>query len=220
MFARTFNEGVIDIDGDGTLDKVNGHVDGYTLKSVTGDPAAVIRFFTMTDKYKNPVDSITFAQGAGSVLDDPLTAGENEYFDAMYSHITAKNFSVSKEIYEDPSNNIAASDTPGQVGNTENLRSILSLRHNKYMFMEGAPEDFIETVISTMGVDAQQASNNLNSQTVMTRQIDNRRQSISGVSIDEEMGNLVRYQHAYSAAAKMIQTYAELLDILVNRLGL
>jgi flagellar hook-associated protein 1 FlgK len=43
---------------------------------------------------------------------------------------------------------------------------------------------------------------------------------VSGVSIDEEMGNLVRYQHAYNAAAKMIQTYSEILDILVNGLGL
>jgi flagellar hook-associated protein 1 FlgK len=71
-----------------------------------------------------------------------------------------------------------------------------------------------------MGVDGQQAKAHLDNQSIMTRQIDNRRQSISGVSIDEEMGNLVRYQHAYNAAAKMIQTYAELLDILVNRLGI
>ncbi|NLY18389.1 MAG: flagellar hook-associated protein FlgK, partial [Clostridiaceae bacterium] len=66
----------------------------------------------------------------------------------------------------------------------------------------------------------QQAATSLESQSIMTRQIDNRRQSISGVSLDEEMANLVRYQHAYGAAAKMIQTYAEILDILVNRLGL
>lgn len=220
VFARTFNEGVIDIDGDGVLDKVNGHTDGYKLNSVTGDPEAGIRFFTMLDKYGDTVGSVDFAQGAGAVLDDPLTTDANEYLDAMYSHITAKNFSISKEIYEDPSNNIATSGSAGELGNIENLRSILSLRHNKYMFMEGSPEDYIETVISTMGVDGQQAATNLSSQSVMTRQIDNRRQSISGVSIDEEMGNLVRYRHAYSAAAKMIQTYAEILDILVNRLGL
>lgn len=220
VFARTFNEGVIDIDGDGILDKVDGHVNGYRLNSAEGDPEAGIRFFTMLDKNGKPVDSVTFASYAGGVIDDPDTTGVNEYLDAMYSQITAKNFSVSSEIYEDPSNNIAVSGSAGEVGNIENLRSILSLRHNKYMFMEGGPEDYIETVISTMGVDGQQAATNLDSQSIMTRQIDNRRQSISGVSIDEEMANLVRYQHAYGAAAKMIQTCAEILDILVNRLGL
>ncbi len=221
VFAQTFNEGVIDTDGDGTLDKVNGHVDGYRLNA-TGtetDPAG-IRFFTMLDEYGNPVDSATFAAGAGTVVDDPATPDINEYFEAMYGQITAKNFSISTEIDEDPTNNICTTDAPGEVGNIENLRSILEMRHNTYMFMEGGPEDYIKTVISTMGVDGQQAEAHLDNQKIMTGQIDTRRQSISGVSIDEEMANLVRYQHAYGAAAKMIQTYSEILDILVNRLGI
>ncbi len=220
VFARTFNEGVIDLNGDGILDKTNGHVDGYLLNSAEGDLPAGYRFFTMYDEYNNPMDSASFALGAGTAADDPLTPGTNEYYDAMYSHITAKNFSISGEIFENPSNNIATMGSPGEVGNIENLRSILSLRHNTYMFMEGGPEDFIKTVISTMGVDGQQAKAHLDNQKIMTAQLDTRRQSISGVSIDEEMANLVRYQHAYSAAAKMIQTYSEILDILVNRLGL
>lgn len=220
VLARTFNEGVIDTDGDGVLDKVNGHVDGYALNSAAGDPAAGIRFFTRMDAYGKPMNSAAFAADAGTATDDPLTTDRNEYLDAMYSQITAKNFSISSEIDEDPSNNIATSDSPAEVGNIENLRSIMAMRHNTYMFMEGSPEDYVKTIISTMGVDGQQAKAHLDNQSIMTRQIDNRRQSISGVSIDEEMGNLVRYQHAYNAAAKMIQTYSELLDVLVNRLGI
>ena len=220
VLARTFNEGVIDMDGDGVLDKVNGHVDGYTLNSQAGDPAAGIRFFTRLDEYGNPMSSAAFAAGAGSVTDDPSTPGINEYLDAMYSQITAKNFSISLEIDENPSNNIATSGSPAQVGNIENLRSILAMRHNTYMFMEGSPEDFVKTLVASLGVDGQQAKAYLDNQSIMTRQIENRRQAISGVSIDEEMANLVRYQHAYNAAAKMIQTYAEILDVLVNRLGI
>jgi flagellar hook-associated protein 1 FlgK len=215
IFAMTFNEGIVDTDGDGVLDKVNGHVDGYTLNSQTGDPPAGIRFFTMIDGYGNPVSSEDFAAGSGATPPFDM----DDYY-AMYSQITAKNFSISSEIIDDPSNNIAASDRAEEVGNIENLRSIMSLRHNTYMFSEGGPEDYIKTVISTMGVDGQQAKANLNNQAIMTRQIDNRRQSLSGVSVNEEMANLVRYQHAYNSAAKMIQTYAELLDILVNRLGI
>ena len=115
VFARTFNEGVIDIDGDGILDKVDGHVNGYRLNSAEGDPEAGIRFFTMLDKNGKPVDSVTFASYAGGVIDDPDTTGVNEYLDAMYSQITAKNFSVSSEIYEDPSNNIAVSGSAGRL---------------------------------------------------------------------------------------------------------
>ena len=75
-------------------------------------------------------------------------------------------------------------------------------------------------LISTMGVDGQQYSVYMGIQEGIMKQIENRRQSVSGVSLNEEMVNLVKYQQVYAAAAKMIETYAEVLDILINRLGL
>jgi len=45
-----------------------------------------------------------------------------------------------------------------------------------------------------------------------------RRTSVSGVSMDEEMVNLVQFQHAYQANAKMISTVDELLDVVINGL--
>ncbi len=215
VFARTFNEGIIDIDGDGVLDKALGHIDGYTLDSQQGDEAAGIRFFTILDEDGNPMDSTTFALFAG---DSPADI-DIDYYNEMYSQITAKNFSVSSEVYDNPTHNIAIMGAAEEPGNVAVMDAILDLRHNTYMFNEGAPEDFIKTIISTMGVDGQQATHYYKNQMTMTNQIENRRQSLSGVSINEEMANLVRYQHAYNAAAKMIQTHAELLDVLVNRLG-
>jgi flagellar hook-associated protein 1 FlgK len=41
-----------------------------------------------------------------------------------------------------------------------------------------------------------------------------------GVSLDEEMTDMIRFQHAYSANARMINTMDEMLDLIVNRLGL
>ena len=208
VFARTFNEGITNPDGSMT----KGHADGYTLYSQQGDPASGIRFFAIIDEIGQPMSSQKFLEAG----DD---GSGNLDFDAIYSQITAKNFSISLEIDENPTNNISISGAPGEVGNIDILREIIDLRHNPYMFNEGSPEDYIKTIISCMGVDGQLSSHYLNNQTVITKQIENRRQSISGVSINEEMGNLVRYQHAYKAAAKMIQTYSEILDILVNRLG-
>jgi flagellar hook-associated protein 1 FlgK len=49
--------------------------------------------------------------------------------------------------------------------------------------------------------------------------LEQRRQEVSGVSIDEEMTNLLRYQRAYEAAARVLTAADELLDLLVNRLG-
>lgn len=51
-------------------------------------------------------------------------------------------------------------------------------------------------------------------------ELDDKRQSVSGVSLDEEMTNMIRYQHAYNAAARFINAIDEQLELVVNRLGL
>ena len=63
------------------------------------------------------------------------------------------------------------------------------------------------------------AASNLQTQTVVGAQVDASRESVSGVSIDEEMTNMLQFQHAYSAAARMITTIDETLDVLINRSG-
>lgn len=226
VFARAFNEGIIDKNGDGVLDDIEGHADGYTRSSVEGDEPSGIRFFTMLDDEGEPMDSARFiemiyrqAEAAG-IEDDPGTDYDERLVWGYSRFLTARNFCVSWDIESDPVENIATSSVAGEAGNNLNLKSILEMRHNTYMFMEGSGEDFIKTLISTMGVDGQQYSVYMGIQEGIMKQIENRRQSVSGVSLNEEMVNLVKYQQVYAAAAKMIETYAEVLDILINRLGL
>ena len=226
VFARTFNEGIIDVDGDGVLDKINGHADGYKLSSIEGDDPSGIRFFIMLDDEGKPMSSEDFINmiyqqaGAAGITDDSDTPYDERLVWGYSRFLTARNFCVSEDIISDPVENISASSEAGQTGNNNNLASLLKMRHNTYMFMEGSGEDFIKTLISTMGVDGQQYAVYLGIQEGIMKQIENRRLSVSGVSLNEEMVNLVKYQQVYAAAAKMIQAYAEVLDILVNRLGL
>lgn len=76
----------------------------------------------------------------------------------------------------------------------------------------------MKSLVATLGIDSQQAVNYTANQQVVVNQIVNRRLSDSGVSMDEEMANLVKFQHAYNAAAKMIQTMSEIYDTLINKL--
>jgi flagellar hook-associated protein 1 FlgK len=224
-FAMTFNEGIIDTDGDMDLDKINGHANGYTLNSSDGDAESGIRFFTMLDQNGKPMSSTDFinminTQAAASGITDDPTTPYDERILAGYKNLTARNFSISFDVDSDPVENISVSSVAGQKGNNENLKTIMDMRHNTYMFAEGTGEDFVKTLISTLGVDGQQYSNYLDIQEGIVQQIENRRLSISGVSLNEEMTNLVKFQQIYAASAKMIQTYSEILDILVNRLGI
>ena len=223
-FAKAFNEGFIDYDGDGSIgageDNV-GHADGYGLNSAAGDPLPGVRFFTM-----NSISSADFISGATDPTDPNDVNG-------LYDSITAKNLSISQDILQDVDNIFTSTDA-GENGNGQVLLSIiefrhkifwssfiedLEFRHNPKVFNEGTPEDFMRSLISNLGIDSQMADRiSLNQETIV-KQIDNRRSSNSGVSIDEEMANIVKFQHAYNASARMVTTLSEIYDTLINRMG-
>ena len=77
-------------------------------------------------------------------------------------------------------------------------------------------EDYYNSLVSKVGGDMQSAEAYFNHQSYMVVQLENRREEISGVSLDEEMINLVKYQTAYDAAAKLISTADELLQTVLN----
>lgn len=215
-FAMSFNEGYSNIkrDTNGSVDPTSvtdgmGHVDGYKLNSSQKDTVpSGVRFFTMVGNDEKPIDNATFIGTATSVSG----------ICSQYSHITAKNIAVSADVMND-TKLISASDAGGQNGNINVLNTLLSNRHDTHMFAEGAPEDFMKSLVTTLGIDSQQAIRLSDNQQVIVKQIENRKQSDSGVSIDEEMSNLVKFQHAYNAAAKMITTMQEVYDTLINRMG-
>lgn len=79
-------------------------------------------------------------------------------------------------------------------------------------------DSFYQDTIDKLGVDASAAKSEVATQMNILNNLENRRDSISGVSLDEEMTNLIQYQHAYSANAKVIATVGELLDVIINGL--
>ncbi|MHC1682449.1 MAG: flagellar hook-associated protein FlgK [Clostridiaceae bacterium] len=77
---------------------------------------------------------------------------------------------------------------------------------------------YFNDIISKLGVQVQEANKVVENKESLLATFKTQRDSVSGVSIDEEMGNLIQYQHAYSANAKIISTVDELLDVVVNSL--
>ncbi len=79
--------------------------------------------------------------------------------------------------------------------------------------------DFYSALVSRLGSNAQSSERTVNNHESVLQSIDNNRMSVSGVSLDEEMANLVQFQHAYNAAARYVSTTDELLDVIINRMG-
>jgi flagellar hook-associated protein 1 FlgK len=75
-------------------------------------------------------------------------------------------------------------------------------------------------MIVELGVQSAVSKRNLDIQSVITTQVDAARESVAGVNLDEEMANMLSFQHAYAAAGRMVTAIDETLDVLINRTGL
>lgn len=75
---------------------------------------------------------------------------------------------------------------------------------------------FYSSFVGRIGQDVYNASNTNERQTAVLTQLQGQRESISGVSLDEEMMNLMKYQMGYNAAGKLAATVQELMDALMN----
>ncbi|HBQ25211.1 MAG TPA: flagellar hook-associated protein FlgK [Syntrophomonas sp.] len=81
-------------------------------------------------------------------------------------------------------------------------------------------DDYWRSVCADIGVLSQESQRVLKNQEVLLNELENKRQSISGVSLDEEMTNMIRFQHAYNAAARFITSIDEAMEVVINRMGL
>jgi len=107
----------------------------------------------------------------------------------------------------------ASSDgTPGSNGNL----TVLSAVHDQAVVAGQKPLDFYSRLVFQIGSDTANASADLNASSLILRQLEDQRSSISGVSLDEEATNIVRYQTAYQAAARVVTTVNDLLAAAVN----
>lgn len=83
----------------------------------------------------------------------------------------------------------------------------------------GSPDTTYRRMIVELGVQSAVSQRNLGIQSVITGQVDAARESVAGVNLDEEMTNMLSFQHAYSAAGRLVSAIDEMLDILINRTG-
>ncbi len=76
--------------------------------------------------------------------------------------------------------------------------------------------EYFSSVEGRLGLNTLQSDSNLQTRVFLTEQYETQQDSISGVSLDEEMANLIRYQHTYTAGARLITTVDQMLEVLLN----
>jgi flagellar hook-associated protein 1 FlgK len=118
---------------------------------------------------------------------------------------------VADALQADPNSVITGTGT-GAASNDIALQ-ISQLRGNAAV--DGAYKAFVAKV----GGDLDESQRMQGNAQILADSVENRRQSVQGVSMDEEMSNLVRFQRAYQASARAMSTMDEMLDVLINRTG-
>jgi flagellar hook-associated protein 1 FlgK len=95
-----------------------------------------------------------------------------------------------------------------------------AIRNTKVMIgKQRTFDDYFAETVTNVGLKGEQAQNQLASQNKIMGDLRDLRDSISGVNIDEELADIIKFQHGYNVAAKFITVQDELLDTLINRLG-
>jgi flagellar hook-associated protein 1 FlgK len=116
-------------------------------------------------------------------------------------------------------NTIAASRTSGVAGDNSNALAIAQLA-NSNTVPSGAPvatfSSFYSSFVSKVGLDVQASNTTVAQDEAFTKQLSTLRESNSGVSLDEELTNLIKYQRSYQASAKLITTATEMMDIVIG----
>lgn len=135
----------------------------------------------------------------------------------------AADIAVAPGVLSDLNLIAAASDASALPGDGSNALKLAQLKDALTM-PPGAPSgtfgDYYRSLVATLGIDTEQAVHMVENEEVLVTQLENRRQAVMGVSLDEEMANIVKFTHAYQAAARALTVLDEELDIIINRMGL
>ena len=134
----------------------------------------------------------------------------------FFSGSDASNIAVSTDVSNDVS--LIAAST-GEVGNNTNALRLAALQDDTSAINNTTFADYLHQIASSLGEEASNAYKSEESYDVIETSLENRRDEISGVSVDEELVNLVRYQQAYQASAKYISIVNGLMDRLLSTLG-
>lgn len=151
-------------------------------------------------------------------LSSTVNAGQSAAFDlngnpgaAMFSGVGAAGITVA---ITDPKT-IAAAASPGTT-----LDGTAALTMSGSGTLAGGPDALYTTLVAGIGSASALAQQQQTTQDAVTNNVLQLQDSVSGVNTDEEVSNMLTYQHAYSAASRVLTTLDSMLDTLINHTGL
>lgn len=194
----------------------------------TGNPDFVIRHIE---------DSGQFLAGYAGVLlqSGPEGAFSWESPDAILSLRSGGDFAVAPlshpagwievnpELFKDPNGIAAGFGENGREALTGDGRAALAvaqLRNSQVMIGKATSfDEFFSDAVANIGLKGEIANRTFETENLIMKELEDMRASISGVNVDEEFAQLIKFQHGYNAAARFISEITQMIDTIINRMG-
>ncbi len=203
---------VVWVDDDGNTTNINAEISSGKLRGLlevrdTIVPDYMARLDTLAGSLMNDINLL---HQAGFDLNG---IGGEVFFIGTG---TAADLEINPNIVADLNLIAAASDAATVPGDSRNAVDIASLQYELNMGGTQSYNDYYGTIVRDVGNEVLKSSAYYNHQSDMMVQLENQRESVSGVSLDEEMINLIKFQNAYTAAAKLITTADEMMQTVLQ----
>jgi flagellar hook-associated protein 1 FlgK len=198
----------VDLDGVGADDSLTDLAANIT--AAAGEVTATANAdgtltITMASGY-----TLQFSNDSSNVL---AGLGINSFFTGA----DASDIAVNQDLMDDPA--LLAAAQSGNSGDNSNAIAMAQLRNSTVLNNDSQSfESFYQGMISRLGSETKQADITVQADEAFLQQVVLRRESVSGVNLDEEAANMMRYQASLQAAAKFINVMNDMLNVLVNGL--
>ncbi len=138
---------------------------------------------------------------------------------------TAGNLAINPALLENY-NKLGLSMNTVDVADDQVVKKILDAWKNPFASLEPGTStmlnygEYYNSFVASTGNSGNMSYTEMDNQRLMVNQIDTERSKLSGVSSDEEMGNMMKYQHAYNGASRVITVLDEMIEQIVTSLGI
>lgn len=158
--------------------------------------------------YKDKLNEMATELSAQIKDEDPVQGAPDDFFTGT---LAGHNFGVANNLLNDPSLLIGT-----QAG------AVAAIRDEDITFTGVANpctfEEYYSAITTEVGADAKKTNDMFSTQSAIRTQVGNLKESVSGVSIDEELTKMLQFQYGFQASSRVINTIDGMLDVIINKL--
>ena len=230
LFSPSFETGDVLSQDVGDIRAMSTNTGTGSLSITIDDPSALtfnnyeLTFsggnYTLTNKSTNAANTAVYAdpssftfEGLSVTISGSIAAGDKYIISAHKN--SARDIQAAIDM-SDQAKIAAAAIAADNRGDNSNVLALVQLQDALTIDGNSSFSSYYGSIVGRIGVNSQYINNQYSAQEFSSEQLRNMRESVSGVSIDEEMANLMKFQFAYEASARLITIGDELLDTLLG----